>query len=237
MSRQFPSFVFSFPSSRKPWLDQTRSLSACRASWALSTLQPSFAEEIVEAVRTQNLERLHLFLCLGGDPNVPVNRVFPLILAVQLWPQERAVVFTRLLLQHGADPNVKEPSLQTSPLIAAASRWQREEIFELLLSFGANPNLPDIHGSTPLFAVVQDPNGERKLPLLLVNGANVNHQNNAGFTPLMLAAQTEGRFVLSLLANGAKVNLRNACGRTALWYAAKQAHWVKRALLDAGAVE
>ena len=59
----------------------------------------------------------------------------------------------------------------------------RDDILELLLSKGANPNIENSRSTTPLHKAAQ--RGELKcLILLLKAGADVNVQDDDGLTPV-----------------------------------------------------
>lgn len=60
----------------------------------------------------------------------------------------------RMLLEHGHSPNEQDPSGMT--LLVAAMKLEREDLFDLLLGSGADPNLPVEPGSTPLDEAVRD---------------------------------------------------------------------------------
>jgi len=69
----------------------------------------------------------------------------------------------RLLLEHGHSPNETDASGMT--LLVAAMKLHREDLFDLLLGSGADPNLPAEPGATPLDEAVRDRDvtGARKL--------------------------------------------------------------------------
>ncbi|MCY3550514.1 MAG: CotH kinase family protein [Candidatus Poribacteria bacterium] len=81
----------------------------------------------------------------------------------------------------GADVNEPDESLNISPLAWSASHGQTEAT-RLLIENGADVNLKDDNGSTPLHgAVVFGRAGVAKL--LVENGANLQVRNNDGGTP------------------------------------------------------
>jgi ankyrin repeat protein len=106
----------------------------------------------------------------------------------------------------------------------------------LLLKYGADPNIRDANGETPLMsaAAVGD---ARKVRLLLEGGADADLQDSAGRTALMHALtgakQLEHSFVSvsskdavarALLDAGTDVTTRDKGGRDALAYAEKNGH-------------
>ena len=94
------------------------------------------------------------------------------------------------------------------------------EIVELLIANGANINVRDNDGYTPLYSAVSWGNKE-VVKLLIANGADVNGKIKDGWTPLHRAAyQGEKEAVKLLIANGADVNAKNNNGSTPLYSAA-----------------
>ena len=89
-----------------------------------------------------------------------------------------------------------------------------DEMVALSLSAGADPNLSDSGGVTPLMGAVANPVSVR---LLIEGGANVNVKDNFSGTALMAASRRRAEESIRLLiANGADVNARDNSGRTAL---------------------
>ena len=84
-----------------------------------------------------------------------------------------------LLLDHGADIN--QASHGVSPLLFAASTPEEGgvTILKFLLEKGANPNVQDFQGSTPLF-VANFADNKEAIKLLIDSGADTTIRNNSG---------------------------------------------------------
>ncbi|MBL4900713.1 MAG: ankyrin repeat domain-containing protein [Colwellia sp.] len=142
----------------------------------------------------------------------------------------------KLLLEHKADPNQK--TYNSYPLLPALSMGFFSTA-ELLLDYGANPNIKaDSHynnemyyygaETTPLIAAMMSGGLDReystdnyKLVKKLINkGADVNQKIKGGSTPLMVASQNSDLKTVKLLINkGAKLNEKNKKSQNALSYA------------------
>jgi len=95
----------------------------------------------------------------------------------------------------------------------AARHNKHTQVSEMLLR-GADPDMRDEHGNTPLIIAVQ--NGNKKISkALLRRGANVNFQNHQGNTALHYAYKfgytSLGQYLLS---KGADDGIHNIRGRT-----------------------
>lgn len=89
-------------------------------------------------------------------------------------------------------------------------------LVDLLLKGGADPNLADLGGCTPLIYVSRSGN-VRLAKSLLVYGANLDTRDYNGTTPLMIAAIQGHSSIVRLLAeNGAEIDAVNDYGHTAL---------------------
>lgn len=89
------------------------------------------------------------------------------------------VKIAEILLQHGADINKKSNGI--APLHFAANVPNNEEpiLLKYLLDKGANPNIIDFQGSTPLF-VANFADNQEVIDLLLKFGADPSIRNNKG---------------------------------------------------------
>ena len=104
-----------------------------------------------------------------------------------------------------------------TPLIIAAS-YGELDIIELLLDYGADPNLQDNWGNTALMNNAQDVAEDTYITqFLLDHGADPNIKNMVGDTALMYAAWKGYIEIMDLLVNtGADPDIKNDAGQTAL---------------------
>jgi hypothetical protein len=98
----------------------------------------------------------------------------------------------KLLLEHGANPNLKDIDRWTALMMASrhSNNDSNIETVKLLLEHGLNPNLKDNDGWTALiYASKYSNNGSNieTVKLLLEHGANPNLKGNYGWTALMYA--------------------------------------------------
>ncbi|CAB0030544.1 unnamed protein product [Trichogramma brassicae] len=130
----------------------------------------------------------------------------------------------RKFLDLGQDPNLLVRGTNDSPLILALVRYNME-VVKLLLRRGADQNLPNKNGLTPLHLTCQtDEDAASYWPqhFIRINDelnqlVQVNAQDKFGNTPLHFAVHHGKREKVEfLLRRGANVNLVNAEGSTAL---------------------
>jgi ankyrin repeat protein len=109
-----------------------------------------------------------------------------------------------------------------------------------LLHRGADVNVRDQDGRTPLFSAVLG-GSVGLLGLLLESGADVNARDNDGWTALHFAAQEyEPEITRILIARGADVNAQDEDGASVLWravFAAGERDEIARQLVASGAKE
>jgi ankyrin repeat protein len=132
------------------------------------------------------------------------------------------------LIAKGADVNVREKTMGSTPLIVACSMEGTHEIVELLISKGADVNIIATYdGRTALMWAAG--NSQKSVELLLEKGAKVNVKGVEGMTAFIQAiygimyGSVTTKVCDLLLAKGADINAQltgpDATGWTALLFA------------------
>jgi ankyrin repeat protein len=142
-----------------------------------------------------------------------------------------------LLDEGGVDVNAAQADGATA--LAWAVHWGDRETVEHLLEAGADPDIANDYGVTPLFLAIKNHSAAMVETLLEVEGgADPNTVRWTGETALMTAAKTGQRSMVSLLlAQGADVNAHEPRrGQSALMWAISFGHPdVARLLIENGA--
>lgn len=111
----------------------------------------------------------------------------------------------QLFLQAGIDLNLRQKPNGATALRIAAQK-NHLPVARLLLSKGADPNIPMRDGTTPLMATIFT-NQVEMAKLLLQSKADVNAKAYNGLTPLMVAAEYGTPEMVALLKDaGADLN-------------------------------
>ena len=194
----------------------------------------SLSEQFYTAIRANDLTKLQAMLATGADPNVkePRGGATPLMYAASVGSAEAM----KLLLDRGADPNIRNSSQSTalmwsatdikkirllldrgaevnavssrgrSALFLAAMSAPSADIVRLLIARGADVKVVDALKMTALHAATWG-NDTGTIQLLVDAGLDVNAAHVAGFTPLINTASTRNVTAAKmLLAKGANVN-------------------------------
>ena len=131
-----------------------------------------------------------------------------------------AARLVRLLLEGGADVNAQDKRKITPLLLAIELKMY--DITRMLLARGAEPNVKNYYGETPLYLLSKGAfSSDDDIPdlarLLLDRGADVNAQDQNRATPLVLAAERHLDDIAQiLLERGANPNVKSTRGKTPL---------------------
>lgn len=193
-------------------------------------------------LKSSDLDKALVWAAAGADPRT-VQDILKVGARVNSKDQNgRTAIFAainndrianaRVLLDAGADVNVRSTDTGDTPLTGSLYyRGDASDIVNLLLRRGANPNIGNSFGRTPLLlATFGQPISV--LEALLQAGANVNAKANNGDTALMAAANYNNADALKMLLKyDADRSIKNDHGETALSIALSQNHREIAALL------
>lgn len=140
--------------------------------------------ELVRSIEDGDAGALKKSLSRGCNPEERIDRAewTPLIRCVHA--KQRDCV--QVLLEARADPNGQDRAGWTALHYAA----QNHDLgmVTLLLNHGAQTEIEDGHGNTPLCRAVFEARGRGEVIIALLNaGADRNHKNKSGTSPLSLA--------------------------------------------------
>jgi hypothetical protein len=182
-------------------------------SAAKSTIDTQLAKDIGERLAKANLSNAkgNLNFSVSGKPpyvlllgkfEITEPDISDLMLAVER--EDTSTIASLVFRYHNV--NQKELPSQRTALHNASSGGKANSASQLL-ALGADPNIPDFEGDTPLIAAVAA-NNLAIAKALISAGAKVNQANQNGVTPLMRASKL-GRteMVKLLLRSGASQDL------------------------------
>ncbi|CAL4121661.1 unnamed protein product [Meganyctiphanes norvegica] len=210
---------------------------SCNPKCPIGSVSTALAKMFVSG----DLDTLNKCLVSGVDPNLSLPGGYtPLTTVIKNAEPERWVIATKILLEAGASPNVKDPSCGRTVLSLLAESGKSELVL-LALKNGANYTTSDPDGETPLSIAVYYRHLEC-INFLLQYGADPNTICSDGNSVLMQAvgrAHSVGihrtlSCVKALLHNGARTDFVGRGGTTLLMAAGKRSDYVKE-LLKAGA--
>jgi len=141
-----------------------------------------YTDRLYSATVDGNLEEVKALVELGVDVNPEGMRISPLLNALK---QENLDI-VEYLVEVGADLDNKSSLLRGRTALIMAVRQGNEELAQLFLEKGANPNVRDDVGLTALHWAAAEA-GEGMVELLLENGADPTVRDGLGETALDIA--------------------------------------------------
>lgn len=154
---------------------------------------------------------LSVLLEAGLDVNMAVEQSVGMVSFAVMEPR-----ILKQLLNYGLNPNVFDKRGQPILITSVGGFNANLEITQLLIRAGADLNIEDPQGRTPLIAAVEAGN-IKALKLLLEAGANVNARTKKGLTAVLILGNSyKPECMQMLIKAGADLNAQDRQGRTAL---------------------
>jgi ankyrin repeat protein len=193
------------------------------------------------AVENNSLEIAKLLIASGADVNIGGNLGRPPLDGAILrknYPTQKTYhkEMITLLASHGADLNIKYGRNQGTMLheladvtgyVAPEGAWEAQcktlvEVAEILIASGADVNIRDVSGNTPLHTAASN-NNILMIKMLTSRGADLKATNKKGETPLYysVAIGHWGVMHRELLTIGTLVSLDNNIGVKLDWASLK----------------
>lgn len=167
-------------------------------------------------VDVQMNERIASYLIMGGAMAAVMEPEDPLFKAIS----ENDVEKVRQLAPADLELNRADRRRGMSLLTEAVQRGNKE-VVAMLLALGADVNLRNGNGRTPLMYLSENTTPEI-LRDLLSFGAKLNAREDGGTNAFMIAAASSpGRVLRDMMEAGAQVNARDSSGETCLFAAAR----------------
>ncbi|KFA79048.1 hypothetical protein S40288_08774 [Stachybotrys chartarum IBT 40288] len=162
------------------------------------------------AVNERKIGLCKLILQAGAQVNEPnAAGETPCLLAVK-----GSSSMMKLLLDNGANPNVRDKTGKTAVMLASVKGYNL--ILGLLLDRGAEIDTKNDEGDTPILLTLQRGYLET-VKLLIERGADINIKNEMGRTAVMLASVHGYRTIVELLLDrGAEIDAKNKEGDSSL---------------------
>lgn len=197
---------------------------------------------LVEACQYRHVQAVETLLANGADPDQCVGGHWSPMEALLVngpagLPDERSVTILRMLLEAGADPDLRSgqelpPALYLAWLISIGNENPvTEQLLRCLLEHGCAVTAQE-HGEVQsvIHYIAASGNAQLLTDLVQVYGLNVNDPKDDGETPLIYAMKVwvewqedpTAEMVQRLIDLGADPTLADSTGRTAADYAAEK---------------
>ncbi len=209
-------------------------------SWYLSLIREAEGLDILKhiVIKTNSSDDAGFLnyacgMCIDGSPNIKIikslfyigvdpehtniNCTTPLNILVSLFYDNEStflrsqlIDILEFMLEAGANPNGLDTNVEF-PLLKA-SFFGKYGMVKKLLSYGADPNLQDNYGNTPLHNAVVFPylSWVKTVKALIENGADPTIRNNKEDTPLYLILKQLDDFIFIMFLIG-NINMDDTC--------------------------
>jgi ankyrin repeat protein len=164
---------------------------------------PNSEPALSQAIGNNQQDIARLLVEKGADINERGNWSESLLMRLIGYNNEGNKELVRLFIEKGADINAIDEGSGETPLTRTISYGDNKGMLALLLEQGADPNIKNAAGDTPVFKAIA--RGDKDLVTLLIEKkAKLDLKNTAGQTPLAYATQTQkDEIAVVLRENGA----------------------------------
>ena len=170
------------------------------------------------ACQMENKDTINALLSAGADPNVTDSNGDTCLCCAAR--NDCCTEVLQVIISHGGDVNAT--GKDNRPALMIACKKGNKDATNLLLSAGADPNLPDGNGATCIHYAVCEGCCKDMLSTVVNHGADINATSNKNVTSLMLACEKGNMDAINVLLNaGADPNIADAEGDACLQYAAR----------------
>ena len=147
------------------------------------------AWQFLVAIRSGKINEVDRLLSAGVNIDLPLeNGDNAMIHAIH----SRRIDVAKHLLARGSNPNFQNPKSGGTPLHASTAwlYWEIEQFRKQLLEAGADPNLPDYNGMTPMMAACRAGDLNPKIIQMLDHGGDLTLRDKNGLTALDYAKKS-----------------------------------------------
>jgi ankyrin repeat protein len=180
---------------------------------------PCVYPALILAAQKQDMELVKRLLAEQADPNVEsscacahhhrLHHHTALVAAV--WAGNESII--KLLADAGAKIDHVVTRRNLTPLhLVCQDDDDRAAVAQLLIDEGADVNVKDADGFTPLMIAIVSGN-ENIVKVLIDEGADVNAKEAKGFTPLMIAIVSGNENIVKVLLSSPKIDVNMGDGK------------------------
>jgi len=162
------------------------------------------------AIGFLDISGIETLLALGVNPNLRFKTGSPYEIGdipigmtlndrIGRLSENRNIKILEILLKYGADINLlTDTAYDQETALHRACKFKKAKVVEFLLNNGADPNIKDAMGETPLFDAVRS-GCYKCIELLSSAGVNLNQSNNGGLIPIQIAFDHERKVAVRII--------------------------------------
>lgn len=168
--------LFGFIESKVAFWEQREKIRQAKIYFENMGITPNL-KSLFKAVEDNNIDQLKYFMAIGFSVDEISERNLSLLIS-GIRSDKREIVDK--LLEMGADPDLKTPTGDITPLMEACSK-NKELLAKRLLEMNADPNKKNINGQTPLMLTMGHGN-PNLVRLLIKYGADLSLKDSLDMT-------------------------------------------------------